>query len=301
MPRVYQPTEQLPVHRLTEEGIVLWKGDTRWVEPVHTHNFIELVYTYSGHITHEINAEPFRATRGDLFFINFNQTHAYTPEGTVRLCNIMMQPQFLGEELIHSDNAADMLGLSLFVDFAAEMQEIRPITRFRGTERTAIEGLIDDMCREFEEQPPGYRTMLRTMTAQLLVRVFRQMHRELSSGILLDQAGSLSPRILQYIEDNCFERISLTELAKRCYYNPAYFSRTFKKCFGVNFEDFVQEKRIERARELLRTTDKSISSIALEVGYLDRKQFYTVFCRYNDGQTPGEYRKAQASPPASPV
>ena len=72
MPRVYQPTEQLPVHRLTEEGIVLWKGDTRWVEPVHTHNFIELVYTYSGHITHEINAEPFRATRGDLFFINFN-------------------------------------------------------------------------------------------------------------------------------------------------------------------------------------------------------------------------------------
>ena len=291
MPKVYHADEQLPTHRLTDDGIVLWKGPSHWTEPLHTHDFLELVYTFSGNSTHTINEETYDVSRGDLLFINFNQTHSYVPKDEFLFCNILIQPGFLDQELIHSINATDLLGLSVFLDFSTDMQVIQPFTRFAGEDRIRIEQLINDMVREFEQRSSGYLSMLRSMLTQLLILMFRQMRTSTPYNDLLEQVGTLSPQILQYIEQNCSERITLTELAERCCYNPAYFSRIFKKCFGVNFVDFVQEKRIAKAKDLLLHTRKSISDIALEVGYLDRKQFYTVFSKYNQGQTPGEFRK----------
>jgi YesN/AraC family two-component response regulator len=230
--------------------------------------------------------------RGDLLLINFDQTHSYEPQGEFIFCNILIQPGFLDQELIHSINAMDLLGLSVFLDFSSDMQGILPFTHFSGEERNRIEHLVNQMVQEFDQRKSGYLSMLRSMLTQLLILLFRQMRNSTPYSDLLEQVGSLSPQILQYIEENCSEKISLTELAKRCCYNPAYFSRMFKKCFGTNFTDFVQEKRIEKAKYLLMQSRKSISEIAQEVGYQDRKQFYAAFAKYNQGMTPGEYRKS---------
>lgn len=292
MSKIYLANDPLPIHRLTDDGIVLWKGPSHWTEPTHTHEFLELVYTFSGTCTHKINDDTYQVSRGDLLLINFNQTHSYEPQGEFIFCNILIQPGFLDQELIHSINAMDLLGLSVFLDFSSDMQVIQPFTRFIGEDRSQMEQLINQMVQEFEQRNTGYLSMLRAMMTQLLILLFRRMRGSPPYSELLEQVGILSPQILQYIEENCAEKITLTELAKRSCYNPAYFSRIFKKCFGINFTDFVQEKRIEKAKQLLIHSKKSISEVALEVGYQDRKQFYAAFSKYNNGQTPGEYRKS---------
>ena len=87
-----------------------------------------------------------------------------------------------------------------------------------------------------------------------------------------------------------FEKISLSDIAANCFYNPSYFSRKFKSFFGKNLTDFVREKRLLSAASMLRETNKSITEIAEKCGFSDKTQFYKLF-RGEFGVTPTEYRK----------
>jgi len=89
---------------------------------------------------------------------------------------------------------------------------------------------------------------------------------------------------------NFCARISVDQLASRLNLDIAYFSRKFTEEVGTSPKKYILKKRIERAKELLRTTDANIFEISNSVGYDD--QFY--FCRIfkkNVGVAPSEYRK----------
>lgn len=95
---------------------------------------------------------------------------------------------------------------------------------------------------------------------------------------------------LKIIDYNFCERISVEQIASRLNLDIAYFSRKFTEEVGTSPKKYILKKRIERAKELLRTTDANIFEISNSVGYDD--QFY--FCRIfkkNVGVAPSEYRK----------
>jgi YesN/AraC family two-component response regulator len=99
----------------------------------------------------------------------------------------------------------------------------------------------------------------------------------------------ITPEIISYIEEHCYEKINLADLAQMCFYNPSYFSKIFKETFGKNLTDFIQEKRIEKAIELLKHQEATIDEIVQKVGFCDKKQFYKIFKKIT-GVTPGEFR-----------
>lgn len=94
----------------------------------------------------------------------------------------------------------------------------------------------------------------------------------------------------QYIKNNFEKDITLNEVAKEVYLNPAYFSMLFKKETGLGFTDYLQEYRMERAKELLNYTTRKVASIAAEVGYSDVRYFNRLF-KKKIGLTPSEYRR----------
>jgi len=93
-----------------------------------------------------------------------------------------------------------------------------------------------------------------------------------------------------YIDENLGTRLTLTELAERCFYNPSYFSRIFKEKFGVSFVEYVAKKRLDCALRMLTETDLSIDEISAAVGFSERSSMHHAFSRYL-GQTPADYRK----------
>jgi AraC-like DNA-binding protein len=107
---------------------------------------------------------------------------------------------------------------------------------------------------------------------------------------IISHIHRISPEIIRYIEENCFENITIKELAQKCFYNPSYFSTVFKAIYGKTLTEFIHEKRIQEAVRLLMETDDNIDRISLSVGYQDRKQFYKLF-KDQTGITPGEMRK----------
>lgn len=273
----------------SNESINVWKGSQTMVEPKHTHEFIEITYIYSGEGVHTVNDISYRVTRGDMLFINFGQTHSFTCKKELTYVNILLLPEFISNELVNSENAIDMLALSVFEDFSGNIDNFKPFVSFRGTDRQEVEALIDKLLNEYNGKQPGYNAAMKSLVTMLLVKSFREM-RSSNAAEVIRHVGKLTPDIFRYIEQHCFEKISVSELARRCFYNPSYFSRMFKECFGKTITEFINEKRIEQAKSLLADTDMSIETISSLVGYSDKKRFYKVF-RQITGTTPGNFRR----------
>lgn len=83
--------------------------------------------------------------------------------------------------------------------------------------------------------------------------------------------------------------LSLDMLSAEMGYSSAYWSRFFKEKLNMNFNDYVWRLRVEKCKELLKSTDLSIRDIVFEVGYLDASSFICRF-RQQEGCTPGQYR-----------
>jgi two-component system response regulator YesN len=71
----------------------------------------------------------------------------------------------------------------------------------------------------------------------------------------------------------------------------SYVSKIMKKAFGMGFVEYLAGYRVERAKELLRSTDKKLSEIAELVGYTDQRYFGAIFKR-ETGMTTTEFRDA---------
>jgi AraC-like DNA-binding protein len=92
------------------------------------------------------------------------------------------------------------------------------------------------------------------------------------------------------------EPLDVAELARAARLSPAHFSREFRRTFGETPYQYLLTRRLERAAELLRNTDRSVADICFAVGLASVGSFTTSFGRVF-GVSPTAYRAAH--PPAS--
>lgn len=94
---------------------------------------------------------------------------------------------------------------------------------------------------------------------------------------------------IKYIQQNYVAKITLTSAAAHVFLSPAYFSRKFKEETGKNFNQYLNEIRVEKAKQLLRETNFSLSKVALSTGFENQSYFAKVF-HHLTGTTPNSYR-----------
>jgi YesN/AraC family two-component response regulator len=97
------------------------------------------------------------------------------------------------------------------------------------------------------------------------------------------------PQILDYVNIHYKEPIKMYEISQAYGYSSNYFSKLFKKNFGIGFYEYIHKKRIASAKEYLKICDNSIDEICRAVGYSNNNEFYKKFKEYT-GMTPSKYR-----------
>ena len=100
-------------------------------------------------------------------------------------------------------------------------------------------------------------------------------------------------RVCDYIETHLDDRLTLTDLAGVACLSTYHFSRSFKQAVGVGPQRYVMQRRLERAKTLMRRTNQPLASIAQEAGFTDQSHLTAIF-RREIGVTPGRYRAALA-------
>ncbi|WP_164545734.1 AraC family transcriptional regulator [Paenibacillus albus] len=95
--------------------------------------------------------------------------------------------------------------------------------------------------------------------------------------------------VQHYVQQHYDEDLSLQWVSDNYYIHPNYFSKRFKSVVGISFNDYVTRARIDRSKELLRTTTLKIARISQLVGYEDQNYFCNVFKKVT-GVSPSAYR-----------
>jgi len=137
------------------------------------------------------------------------------------------------------------------------------------------------------------RVLVESLATALCIRLARHFVGRLP----LPASGGLSrerlQRVRDYVEAHLDEDLSLTVLAEIACLSPYHFSRSFKQAIGVGPQRYVIQRRLERAKRLLRQTGQPLALIAQEAGFADQSHLTQTF-RREMGVTPGRFRAALA-------
>lgn len=113
---------------------------------------------------------------------------------------------------------------------------------------------------------------------------------------ILDNINNLNKntlviKIIDYVEKNYMNPdLSVSVISDYFNVHISYLSTKFKKHMGIGLSEYIQSIRINKSKELLKTSNKKIESVANDVGYFSLRTFVRVF-KNNEGITPAEYRK----------
>lgn len=125
---------------------------------------------------------------------------------------------------------------------------------------------------------------------QLLLRVYHHYLKQEKGKKAPEWAETLKEMIQDQLDTNMF--LSLQQASKELEINPAYLSREFSKYFdNLSFGDYMRKLRIEKACDLIRKTNHSLTEIGYLTGFSDQSHFNRIFKKFT-GESPSTYKKS---------
>lgn len=109
--------------------------------------------------------------------------------------------------------------------------------------------------------------------------------------VIKEEEDVITP-VINYIKEHLSEKISREQLADLVYLHPDYLTHVFKEKTGLSLSAFILKERLKQSKNLLRNTDKSINTIALDCGFSDASYFTRIF-RRETGISPRQYRDGE--------
>lgn len=275
----------------SDESVNLWTvNQQHGSDSEHVHDFLELVYTVSGTVNHKIDGQSYEATHNTLLFIAPGQIHSLSSQGDCEFVNILIRQDFIIEYAVDNDTFYNLFRFFLSSPddkLSADSQMVK----FKGDDAYEIKNIIKFMLSAAERKESCYSMILNGYTRVILTKMFnilneKNLDRNYPKSVFLEVFDS----ILDYIDKNYAEPISLSTLATRCYFSPSYISREFKKISGMGFKEYIINKRITETAKYLTQTSFSVEEIQSKVGFTDKTRFFKEFSKLY-GCTPLEYRK----------
>jgi AraC family transcriptional regulator len=159
------------------------------------------------------------------------------------------------------------------------------------TRDAQIEGLGRRLLAGMELEGVDSHLYVDTLACELAIHLLRQYTTAAIAPAW--PKARLSPhklrRAIQYIDENLRNDLTLSAIADAVSLSPGHFAHAFREATGVAPHRYVVERRVERAKELLRQSDMPITEIADCIGCSSHSHFSVLFHRIM-GRTPRQFR-----------
>ncbi len=247
----------------------------------HLHRYYEFLLFESGEANYIIEDTVYEAHPGDLFVTRPGELHtlAFLSDNIYTRQFIQVPREF---------------GVGLEVDL------FRIIDRFPTGQMNRIPaGLVNaysipsyyiGVRKYIEVRVPESDMMVRTYIIQLLMAVNYALSKSPHKRDTALQLDSRVRAIMHYIDKNISEELSLDRLAGTFYMNKYYMCHLFKDNTGFTIKEYINTRRIARAKELL-AGGRDVMSLCFDCGFRDYSTFYKTFRRLT-GKTPREFFRA---------
>lgn len=257
-------------------------------EVAHRHDFCELVIVTRGSSMHWLEGKEFPVTAGDVFLLQGQQTHFFHDRQNLDLINIMYDPEKIG---IPESELRKMPGYcAMFMLEPTYRRQHRFASRLhlKRVPLAQVEQLAEAMEREHDQENPGYEVVLRAKLLELMVYLSRAYtETDSTEGHALLRVGN----VIGALEHDFSKDWKLDDLIAKAHMSRSNLMRVFRKATGQTPIEYLVRLRIQKAMELLRNSNLSITEIAMEVGFNDSNYFTRQFRRIV-GKSPRSFRVA---------
>ena len=254
--------------------------------PLHVHDFHELVLVYSGNATHLTIAGERSIQGGDLLSIKLGQAHGYKNIQNLILMNILLKPSFFAEDPYMVQQLPAFKAI-----FGDEEQEANlekaPIVQLKLNFGlfSKVKSLVENARAELYGRPDGYRAMVVSLIQELIVLLLRNYKEDEARADFAADKTTL----FDYIRENFKSSIRMADLMSVSGMSESNILRIYKRHMGCSPFQYINRLRLDAASDELIQTDKSITFIAMDLGFNDSNYFSRLFRRHT-GLSPREYR-----------
>lgn len=250
----------------------------------HYHDTFELLLLLEGETEVMLDGEVETARAGQFVMILPGQIHSCRNE----LPDYRWTCKFSADYVqAFADYMADKRGRSaVFTCDAATSAALREnlLLNERLT-KTAGSGTGDIEASLFEAMPPEEKAPLVFAVKGCLYAICSCYIRQAELVPRGNAQDSIAIRLLRYVSENFRENITLRGVADTLGYSYNYLSLFFHKKFGINFRQFVNQYRLDYARDLIQTQKMDIGKAALASGFGSVRNF-NIVCKQLTGKTP---------------
>ncbi|MEH7345090.1 helix-turn-helix domain-containing protein [Bacillus sp. JJ1532] len=237
---------------------------------------VQFILVISGELKIETSSRFYHMAENDLLVINRNQLYQIQGNEQNRVMILSISDSFMDRH---------------YADYRNQRFECysREIDLGREEMIHAIRKLLANVMISYYRQDECYRIEVKSYICQMLLILIRSFKEEGSVIQKIDTEDRRLLQIIDYMERNYDQLITLEEVAKKYFLSTSYLSRYFKQKMGMGFSRYLMNIRLKHSlKDLLYTTD-SISQIAMNNGFPNTKSF-SAFFKEVYGMTPHLYR-----------
>ena len=273
---------------LADGQLINIRKHTRFIEfPAHKHNYIEFNYVYKGKLTELIHNKTIELKEGEIIFLNKDITHVIEKSSEEDIIiNFIIRPEFFDFILNLSENdnvIFSFLLKSLYLNKNNKGEYIY----FKVSNEKNIQEILEKIIIEIYEPSIMSSTTIKLLVGLLIVELIKKPDKiEIYSEDNYDSLMLIE--VLKYIDNNYATAtlFEISEILKQPHYK---ISKLVKKHTNMTFKELLQEKRLNKAKQLLNETDISVVEIISLVGYENLTYFYKIF-KEKYGYTPKKYK-----------
>ena len=247
----------------------------------HLHDEVEIVFVISGSVSITVSNENFKLNTNDFIIINSKEIHCFHKAYNNNIVLIIQNDSNI--PVMSHTNIGKVRFQCNSVNFKKE-DELKAIDEIRNN----LASIIFEICTKKKH----YELSLFSM----LLRIFTIIFRKFPYHVIDDKALKFGNEnlnristVFQYIDKNYMYDISYRDAASLLHINEYYFSHLFKKYVGMSFGKYLTKIRVEKAKNLLMSSEKPITEIASECGFANVKMLSRAF-RSIEGCSPSQYR-----------
>ncbi len=257
----------------------------------HSHEGFELLFLLEGATAYEFaDRQVLQLAGGHFLVIPPGVVHRgqHNVRSPCTICGLALSAAAAGAWKHTTFTPADVQRIRSALESSS-----RTVHPFNPSLRWLVRRLMDALAGfPASAESPTTAATLRTLICGVLLESMVQM----LSPPRAPQASVAAA--IDFFRQHLDEPIHIPDLVRHLGFSRARTFELFKSQTGLTPNDYLQRLRIEKARELLRATRRSITAIALETGFSSGQYFCTVFRRYT-GLSPAAYRQAnRAGKPA---